>query len=85
MHANNEIANLLPLEQVGELVEYTRLIFILYVKPWLTHGCNKSGIHFLALLHINFTDQGWIYLCFSDVKSNPLYMGGPGEKMRGGT
>jgi cysteine desulfurase len=91
MHANNEIGNLLPVEQVGEMCRINKAYFHSDTVQTIGHypmDVKKAGIHFLACAAHKFHGPkgvGFIYVS-SDVKIQPFIHGGAQERnMRGGT
>lgn len=91
MHGNNEIANLLPLEEVGELCKKYNAIFHSDTVQTMGHyafDLSKLHIHFLNAAAHKFHGPkgvGFIYVNKS-VKINPDITGGGQERgLRGGT
>jgi cysteine desulfurase len=91
MHANNEIGNLLPLAQVGELCEkYNAILHSDTVQTMghYVHDVKALKVHFLVGAGHKFHGPkgvGFIYIS-SDIKIHPLIHGGSQERnMRGGT
>jgi cysteine desulfurase len=91
MHANNEIGNLLPLEEVGDLCEKYNAIFHSDTVQTMAHykfDLRKLKIHFLTCAAHKFHGPkgvGFLYIN-SKVKINPFIFGGAQERnMRGGT
>lgn len=91
MHGNNEIANLLPLEEVGELCKKYNAIFHSDTVQTMGHyafDLSKLHIHFLNAAAHKFHGPkgvGFIYVNKS-VKINPEITGGGQERgLRGGT
>lgn len=91
MHANNEIGNLLPLEQVGELCKQSGAIFHSDTVQTMGHyafDLSKLHIHFLTCaahkLH-GPKGVGFLYVNRS-LRVNALITGGGQERaLRGGT
>lgn len=91
MHANNEIGNLLPLEQVGALCEKYQAILhsdTVQTMGHYVHDVKALKVHFLVGAGHKFHGPkgvGFIYIS-SDIKIHPLIHGGSQERnMRGGT
>ena len=84
MHANNEVANLLPLHRVSEIVKSMVLFFTLILfRPWhiIDLICkNLNRFIFLLVLLINFTVLKVGFLCNKSVQINPLIHGGSQER-----
>lgn len=91
MHANNELGNLLPLKEVGEICNRYGAIFhsdtvqtigYLPIKP------KEVGLHFLAASAHKFNGPkgvGFVYID-NDLRVKPFIYGGSQERnMRGGT
>src|ERR1035437_9663558 len=91
MHANNEIGNLLPIKDVGELCSTYNAIFHSDTVQTVGHydiDLQKIKIHFISGAAHKFHGPkgvGFIYINGS-IKINPLIYGGSQERdMRGGT
>ncbi len=91
MHANNEIGNLLPLKEVGELCETYGALFHSDTVQTIGHyamDLQKINIHFLACGAHKFHGPkgvGFIYIN-AKVKIKPIIFGGSQERnMRAGT
>ena len=91
MHANNEIGNLLPLKEVGEICATYNAIFhsdTVQTMGHYTMDLQKIKIHFVTCAAHKFHGPkgvGFLYVS-SDIKINPLIYGGGQERnMRGGT
>ncbi|MBL0049867.1 MAG: cysteine desulfurase [Bacteroidetes bacterium] len=91
MEANNEIGNLLPLKEVGELCEKYDAIFhsdTVQTMGHYVHDLQAIKIHFITCAAHKFHGPkgvGFLYVN-SKIKINPLIHGGSQERnMRGGT
>jgi cysteine desulfurase len=91
MHANNEIGNLLPLNEVGELCKKYNALFHSDTVQTMGHyklNLQELHIHFVTCAAHKFHGPkgvGFLYIN-KDVKINPLIFGGSQERnMRGGT
>lgn len=91
MHANNEIGNLLPLKEVGEICSTYNAIFHSDTVQTMGHyaiDLQKIKIHFVTCSAHKFHGPkgvGFLYIS-SNVKIKPMIFGGGQERnMRGGT
>lgn len=91
MHANNEIGNLLPLKEVGEICEKYNAVFHSDTVQTMGHyamDLQKINVHFVTCAAHKFHGPkgvGFLYVS-NKVKINPLIYGGSQERnMRGGT
>lgn len=91
MHANNEIGNLLPLKEVGEICEKYNAVFHSDTVQTMGHyamDLQKIKIHFVTCAAHKFHGPkgvGFLYVN-GNVKIKPLIYGGSQERnMRGGT
>jgi cysteine desulfurase len=91
MHANNEIGNLLPLKEVGEICEKHNAIFHSDTVQTMGHyhmDLQKVKVHFITCAAHKFHGPkgvGFLYVN-GTIKINPLIYGGSQERnMRGGT
>lgn len=91
MHANNEIGNLLPMKETGEICERYNAVFHSDTVQTMGHyamDLQKVNIHFVTCAAHKFHGPkgvGFIYVS-SKVKINPMIYGGAQERnMRGGT
>lgn len=91
MHANNEIGNLLPIKEVGELCAKYDAIFHSDTVQTMGHyamDLQKINVHFITCAAHKFHGPkgvGFLYVS-SKIKINPLIYGGSQERnMRGGT
>lgn len=91
MHANNEIGNLLPLQQVGELCKQYDAVFhsdTVQTMGHYKHDMQQLNVHFITGAAHKFHGPkgiGFLYVNHQ-VKINPLIYGGSQERnMRGGT
>lgn len=91
MHANNEIGNLLPLKEVGEICSTYNAIFHSDTVQTMGHyeiDLQKVKIHFVTCAAHKFHGPkgvGFLYKS-GQVKINPMIYGGGQERnMRGGT
>jgi cysteine desulfurase len=91
MHANNEIGNLLPLQQVGELCKQFDAVFhsdTVQTMGHYKHDMQQLNVHFITGAAHKFHGPkgiGFLYVNHQ-VKINPLIYGGSQERnMRGGT
>lgn len=91
MHANNEVGNLLPLEQVGELCEKYKAYFHSDTVQTMGHfpfDLQKIKVHFLVCGAHKFHGPKGVGFLFirSGIKIHPFIHGGSQERnMRGGT
>jgi cysteine desulfurase len=91
MHANNEIGNLLPLKEVGEICEKYNALFHSDTVQTMGHyamNLAQMKVHFVTCAAHKFHGPkgiGFLYVN-SAIKINPLIYGGSQERnMRGGT
>ena len=91
MEANNELGNLLPLKQVGELCEKYNAIFhsdTVQTLGHYNHDLQDLKVHFVTCAAHKFHGPkgvGFLYVN-GKIKINPLIHGGSQERnMRGGT
>jgi cysteine desulfurase len=91
MHANNEIGNLLPIQEVGELCHKYNAIFHSDTVQTVGHlpiDVKKFKVNFIACAAHKFHGPkgvGFLYID-SNLKINPFVHGGAQERnMRGGT
>ena len=91
MHANNEIGNLLPIKEVGEICEKYNAIFHSDTVQTMGHyemDLQKLKVHFVTCGAHKFHGPkgvGFLYVNGA-IKINPLIYGGSQERnMRGGT
>ncbi len=91
MHANNEIGNLLPLKEVGELCQKYNAIFHSDTVQTICHypfDLSSTYVHFITGAAHKFHGPkgiGFLYVN-SDLNINPLIYGGGQERnMRAGT
>ena len=91
MHANNEIGNLLPLAEVGEICSKYNAIFHSDTVQTMGHyemDLQKINIHFITCAAHKFHGPkgvGFLYVN-SSIKITPMIYGGGQERnMRGGT
>jgi len=91
MHANNEIGNLLPLKEVGEICSTYNAVFHSDTVQTMGHyaiDLQKIKIHFVTCSAHKFHGPkgiGFLYIS-GNVKINPMIYGGGQERnMRGGT
>ncbi|MEO6902907.1 MAG: cysteine desulfurase family protein [Bacteroidia bacterium] len=91
MHANNEIGNLLPLHEVGEICKKYDAIFHSDTVQTMGHydlELDKTNIHFITCAAHKFHGPkgvGFLYIN-GNVKISPLIYGGSQERnMRAGT
>lgn len=91
MHANNEIGNLLPLEEVGEICKKYDAIFhsdTVQTMGHYKHDLQKLNVHFVTCAAHKFHGPkgiGFLYVNHQ-IKINPFIYGGSQERnMRGGT
>ena len=91
MHANNEIGNLLPLKEVGEICERYNAIFHSDTVQTMAHyafDLQRINIHFITCAAHKFHGPkgvGFLYVN-GKITINPLIYGGSQERnMRGGT
>ncbi len=91
MHANNEIGNLLPIDEVGELCKKYKAIFHSDTVQTVGHlpiDVRKSNVNFIACAAHKFHGPKGVGFLFidSNLKINPFVHGGAQERnMRGGT
>ena len=92
MHANNEIGNLLPLKEVGEICEKYNAIFHSDTVQTMSHyrfDLQDLHVHFLtgAAHKFHGPKRKWIFMYINaDVSISPLILGGSQERnMRAGT
>jgi cysteine desulfurase len=91
MHANNEIGNLLPLEEVGEICKKYDAIFhsdTVQTMGHYKHDLQKLNVHFVTCAAHKFHGPkgiGFLYVNHQ-IKIKPFIYGGSQERnMRGGT
>jgi cysteine desulfurase len=91
MHANNEIGNLLPIQEVGNLCEKYNALFhsdTVQTMGHYIHDVKALKLHYCVGAAHKFHGPkgvGFIYLN-SDIKISPMIQGGSQERnMRGGT
>ena len=91
MHANNELGNLLPLKEVGQLCEKYNAIFHSDTVQTMAHyafDLRSINVHFVTCAAHKFHGPkgvGFLYIN-NKVKINPFIFGGAQERnMRGGT
>ena len=91
MHANNEIGNLLPIKEVGEICSSYNAIFHSDTVQTVGHydiDLQKINIHFISGAAHKFHGPkgvGFLYIN-GNIKINPFIYGGSQERdMRGGT
>ena len=91
MHANNEIGNLLPIEEVGEMCKTYNAIFHSDTVQTMAHypfDLQSINVHFVTGAAHKFHGPkgiGFLYIN-DDIKVNPLIFGGGQERnMRAGT
>lgn len=91
MEANNELGNLLPLKEVGELCEKYNAIFhsdTVQTMGHYEHNLQDLKVHFITCAAHKFHGPkgvGFLYVN-GKIKINPLIHGGSQERnMRGGT
>jgi len=91
MHANNEIGNILPIEEVGELCKKHKAIFHSDTVQSVCHyplDLQKIKVDFIAASAHKFhgpKGTGFIYINGSRKISPLIYGGGQERNMRGGT
>jgi cysteine desulfurase len=91
MHANNEIGNILPIEQVGELCKQYGAIFHSDTVQSVCHypiDLQKINVDFIACAAHKFhgpKGSGFIYIKGSRKISPLIHGGGQERNMRGGT
>ncbi|MBL7883541.1 MAG: cysteine desulfurase [Bacteroidia bacterium] len=91
MHANNEIGNLLPLEEVGAICEKYNAVFHADTVQTMGHyamDLQKTNVHFITCAAHKFHGPkgvGFLYIS-NKVNISPFIYGGSQERnMRGGT
>jgi cysteine desulfurase len=91
MHANNEIGNLLPLQEIGDICKKYNAYFLCDTVQSIAkfkHDFKKMNIHFAACSAHKFHGPkgiGFLYLD-NNIKISPLLQGGGQERnMRPGT
>lgn len=91
MHANNEIGNLLPIKEVGELCKEYDALFHADTVQTIGHyrmNVRELNVHFMACAAHKFHGPkgiGFLYLN-SDIKIKPMLRGGSQERnLRAGT
>jgi cysteine desulfurase len=91
MHANNEIGNLLPIKEVGEICKEYDAIFHSDTVQTIAHypmDVKDLHIHFLTCAGHKFHGPkgcGFLYMN-NEIKLNPMILGGSQERnMRAGT
>jgi cysteine desulfurase len=91
MHANNELGNLLPLKEVGEICKKYDAIFHSDTVQTMGHyafNLQEMNVHFITCAAHKFHGPkgvGFLYIN-SKIKIQPLIFGGAQERnMRGGT
>jgi len=91
MHANNEIGNLLPMKEVGEICAKHNAVFHSDTVQTMGHyalDLQKVNVHFVTCAAHKFHGPkgvGFLYVN-GNVKINPFIYGGSQERnMRGGT
>lgn len=91
MHANNEIGNLLPIKEVGDICERYNAVFhsdTVQTMGHYTMDLQKLNVHFITCAAHKFHGPkgvGFLYVS-GRIKINPLIYGGSQERnMRGGT
>ncbi len=91
MHANNEIGNLLPMKEVGEICRKYNAVFHSDTVQTMGHysfDLQQVNVHFITCGAHKFHGPkgvGFLYIN-GDVKINPFIHGGSQERnMRGGT
>lgn len=91
MHANNEIGNLLPIKQVGELCDQYKALFHCDTVQTMAHyafDLKDIKVHFITCAAHKFHGPkgvGFLYINHN-VKIQPFIFGGAQERnMRGGT
>ncbi len=91
MHANNEIGNLLPLEEVGAICEKYNAVFhsdTVQTMGHYTMDLQKANVHFVTCAAHKFHGPkgvGFLYIS-NKVSISPFIYGGSQERnMRGGT
>jgi cysteine desulfurase len=91
MHANNEIGNILPIEQVGELCKKYNAIFHCDTVQSMCHyplDLQKVNVDFIAAAAHKFhgpKGSGFIYINGARKISPQIHGGGQERNMRGGT
>jgi cysteine desulfurase len=91
MHANNEIGNILPIEEVGELCKKYNAVFHCDTVQSMCHyplDLQKTHVDFIAASAHKFhgpKGTGFIYINGSRKISPLIYGGGQERNMRGGT
>jgi cysteine desulfurase len=91
MHANNELGNLLPLKEVGDICEKYNAVFHSDTVQTMAHyafDLKNVNVHFITCAAHKFHGPkgvGFLYIN-NKVKINPFIFGGSQERnMRGGT
>lgn len=91
MHANNEIGNLLPIQQVGQICEKHQAIFhsdTVQTMGHYAHDLQQTKVHFINCAAHKFHGPkgiGFLYIN-GNIKVRPFIHGGAQERnMRGGT
>lgn len=91
MHGNNEIGNLLPIEEVGEICNKYNAVFHSDTVQTMAHypfDLKKINVHFITCASHKFhgpKGAGFLYIN-SKIRINPFIFGGAQERnMRGGT
>jgi cysteine desulfurase len=91
MHGNNELGNLLPLEEVGELCKKYDAVFHCDTVQTMAHfpfDLKKINVHFITCAAHKFHGPkgvGFLYIS-NKVRIHPFIFGGSQERnMRGGT
>ena len=91
MHGNNEIGNILPIKEVGDLCEKYNAVFHSDTVQTMAHfpfDLKKINIHFINCASHKFHGPkgvGFLYIN-SKIRIHPLIFGGSQERnMRGGT
>jgi cysteine desulfurase len=91
MHANNEIGNLLPLKEAGDICSKYNAVFHSDTVQTMGHyqmDLQKINVHFITCAAHKFHGPkgvGFLYVN-GNIKINPLIYGGSQERnMRGGT
>lgn len=91
MHANNEIGNLLPIKEVGEICKEYDAIFHSDTVQTIAHyplDVKDMNVHFITCAGHKFhgpKGSGFLYMS-NNIKVNPMILGGSQERnMRAGT